>query len=98
LALCLLFAELGVITPDVEDLRDHFPISGNESAAICLFTNEKQRKSPSQLHNYNCICYTGTHDTILLLAGTMNWIMSPNKEFCVIYQEETKIPYGNLFD
>jgi 4-alpha-glucanotransferase len=52
--------DLGVITPDVEELRDSFALPGMRVVQFAL-------GGPDSLHwphNYvpNCVCYTGTHD------------------------------------
>lgn len=58
-----IFAEdLGVITPEVEWLRDMFHFPGMR---ILQFAFEGLGESDYLPHNYtttNCICYTGTHD------------------------------------
>lgn len=52
--------DLGVITPDVEKLRDGFELPGMR---ILQFGFDKA-KNPFLPHNYvpNCVAYTGTHD------------------------------------
>lgn len=52
--------DLGVITPDVEELRDRFGLPGMR---ILQFGFDSA-KNPFLPHNYiaNCIAYTGTHD------------------------------------
>ncbi|MFM8271398.1 MAG: 4-alpha-glucanotransferase, partial [Gemmata sp.] len=56
----LIAEDLGVITPDVEELRDSFALPGMRVVQFAL-------EGPSSLHwphNYvpNCAVYTGTHD------------------------------------
>jgi 4-alpha-glucanotransferase len=52
--------DLGVITPDVVDLRDHFHLPGMRILQFG-FTGAD---NPFLPHNYitNCVAYTGTHD------------------------------------
>jgi 4-alpha-glucanotransferase len=52
--------DLGVITPDVEELRDSFQLPGMK---ILQFGFDSA-KNPFLPHNYpsNCVAYTGTHD------------------------------------
>ena len=52
--------DLGVITPDVAELRDHFNLPGMKILQFG-FTSPKDPFLP---HNYtsNCVAYTGTHD------------------------------------
>lgn len=53
--------DLGVITPDVEELRDHFELPGMK---ILQFAFAGGPEDPFLPHNYvhNCVTYTGTHD------------------------------------
>jgi 4-alpha-glucanotransferase len=52
--------DLGLITPDVDELRDHLGLLGMK---VLQFMVENPR-NPYWPHNYDrpCICYTGTHD------------------------------------
>lgn len=52
--------DLGVITPDVNDLRDAFGLPGMRVIQFAL----EGPANPHWPHNYvsNCVCYTGTHD------------------------------------
>lgn len=53
--------DLGVITPDVVDLRDSFGLPGMK---IFQFAFAATPEDPFLPHNYpkNCVVYTGTHD------------------------------------
>jgi 4-alpha-glucanotransferase len=53
--------DLGVITADVEELRDHFGLPGMK---ILQFAFEGTPQDYFLPHNYprNCVVYTGTHD------------------------------------
>jgi 4-alpha-glucanotransferase len=53
--------DLGVITPDVVDLRDTFNLPGMK---ILQFAFDSTPEDPFLPHNYpvNCVVYTGTHD------------------------------------
>ncbi len=53
--------DLGVITPDVESLRDGFGLPGMKILQFAFDSSEANDYIP---HNYvkNCIVYTGTHD------------------------------------
>ena len=53
--------DLGVITPDVEEMRDHFGLPGMKILQFAFAGGPKDDFLP---HNYveNCIVYTGTHD------------------------------------
>lgn len=54
--------DLGVITPDVDTLRDSFNFPGMK---VLQFAFESERENPFLPHEFttrNCVCYTGTHD------------------------------------
>ena len=53
--------DLGVITPDVEEIRDGFGLPGMKILQFAFDSSEANDYIP---HNYvkNCIVYTGTHD------------------------------------
>ncbi len=53
--------DLGEITPDVVELRDHFGLPGMK---ILVFAFGGGADNPFLPHNYtpNCVVYTGTHD------------------------------------
>ncbi|MEO6051584.1 MAG: 4-alpha-glucanotransferase [Pyrinomonadaceae bacterium] len=66
------FAEdLGVITPDVEELRDGFGFPGMRILQFAFGGDAKNHDLP---HNYvkNCVAYTGTHDN----DTTVGWFKS----------------------
>ncbi|MCI8598228.1 MAG: 4-alpha-glucanotransferase [Lachnospiraceae bacterium] len=57
-----IFAEdLGLITPEVEHLRDSFGFPGMRILQFA-FEGGESTFLPHQLDTRNCICYTGTHD------------------------------------
>lgn len=53
--------DLGIITPEVEELRDAFHFPGMK---ILQFAFENVEENNFLPHNYpqNCVCYSGTHD------------------------------------
>ncbi len=63
--------DLGVITPDVEDLRDSFGFPGMRILQFAFGGDAKNHDLP---HNYikNCVAYTGTHDN----DTTVGWFNS----------------------
>src|SRR5690606_13184455 len=68
--------DLGVITPDVEQLRDRFALPGMK---VLQFAFAGGPDDPYLPHNYvrNCVVYTGTHDN----DTTVGWYASaPEKE------------------
>jgi 4-alpha-glucanotransferase len=60
--------DLGVITPDMEELRDSFGLPGMK---VLQFAFGGDPKEPFLPHNYiqNCVVYTGTHDN----DTTLGW-------------------------
>lgn len=54
--------DLGVITPEVESLRDRFGFPGMKVLQFAFESEEESTFLPHQFTNTNCICYTGTHD------------------------------------
>jgi len=63
--------DLGVITPDVEALRDEFGLPGMRVLQFAFRGDSKNIDLP---HNYiqNCVVYTGTHDN----NTTIGWFNS----------------------
>jgi len=75
--------DLGVITPDVEELRDKFEFPGMKILHYAFNGDPKNYYLP---HNYpkNCVAYTGTHDN----DTTRGWFDSQNRRergFCLKY-------------
>lgn len=66
--------DLGVITPDVEDLRDSFHLPGMR---ILQFAFESLEENSFLPHQYvqNTVCYTGTHDN----DTTRSWYNNVNE-------------------
>lgn len=56
----LIAEDLGIITTDVDELRESFNLPGMKVIQFALDTP----KNPYWPHNYDplCVCYTGTHD------------------------------------
>ncbi|HEX6385438.1 MAG TPA: 4-alpha-glucanotransferase [Anaerolineae bacterium] len=71
----LIAEDLGVITPEVEALRDHFDFPGMR---ILQFAFGGTRESTFLPHNYiqNCAVYTGTHDN----ETTLGWYRSASPD------------------
>ena len=75
--------DLGVITPDVEDMRDSFNLPGMR---ILQFGFDSTPQDPFLPHNFpvNCVVYTGTHDNDTVL-GWYNRVPEKDKAFYRIY-------------
>ena len=54
--------DLGVITPEVEKLRDQFHFPGMKVLQFAFESTEESTFLPHQFTTTNCVCYTGTHD------------------------------------
>ena len=67
--------DLGIITPDVEQLRDYFNFPGMR---ILQFSFGSDASDPFLPHNYpvNCVAYTGTHDN----ATARGWYLSASEK------------------
>ncbi len=86
--------DLGVITPDVEALRDYFGFPGMRILQYGFGSDENNRDLP---RNYikNCVAYTGTHDNETArgwfaskaTANSTNgdWQTNREREFCLNY-------------
>jgi len=71
--------DLGVITPDVEDMRASFDLPGMR---IIQFGFDSTPQDPFLPHNFpeNCVVYTGTHDNDTAL-GWYNRVPEKDKAF-----------------
>ncbi len=67
--------DLGVITPDVVELREKFDFPGMKVLQFAFDTKEENDYLP-HTYNKNCIVYTGTHDNDTILG----WYESCSEE------------------
>jgi 4-alpha-glucanotransferase len=60
----LIAEDLGVITPDVVQLRDHFGFPGMRVLQFAFGSTDEEPVNPHLPHNHvqNAVVYTGTHD------------------------------------
>jgi len=58
----LIAEDLGIITEEVEKLRDDLNLPGMKILQFAFDFNPKNSYLPSNFNNGNCIVYTGTHD------------------------------------
>ena len=63
----LIAEDLGIITPEVEELRDSLSLPGMKILQFAFDGNNKNHYLPHNIENANCVFYTGTHDN-----NTMN--------------------------
>jgi len=72
-----IFAEdLGIITPEVEALRDEFGFPGMKVLQFGFGDMGDHQYIPHFYTTTNCICYTGTHDN----DTTVGWYQSQSEE------------------
>jgi 4-alpha-glucanotransferase len=75
--------DLGVITPDVEELRDGFDLPGMKILQFAFDSSEANDYIP---HNYvkNCLVYTGTHDNDTVV-GWFNAASAGDRKYVLDY-------------
>ena len=54
--------DLGIITPEVDALREHFHFPGMKVLQFAFEGTGESSYLPHQFKNPTCVCYTGTHD------------------------------------
>ncbi|MCK9220550.1 MAG: 4-alpha-glucanotransferase [Bacteroidales bacterium] len=86
--------DLGVITPDVEELRDKFGLPGMKILQFAFDSSEANNYLP---HNYvkNCLVYTGTHDNDTI-TGWFKKASVNDKKYMIDYMHvsETEIHWS----
>jgi 4-alpha-glucanotransferase len=65
----LVAEDLGIITPEVEELRDEFNLPGMKILQFAFGDDPHNPYLPSNYHS-NCVAYTGTHDN----DTTVGWV------------------------
>jgi len=87
----ILAEDLGVITPEVEKLRDKFDLPGMKILQFAFGTDMETKFLP---HNFipNCVVYTGSHDN----DTTFAYFDSAKDDDTDIYEHAQK--YLNYFD
>jgi 4-alpha-glucanotransferase len=90
--------DLGVITPEVEAIRDEFGFPGMK---IMQYAFDQKRHARNQYlpHNYisNCVVYTGTHDN----NTTLGWYASTSqktKDYMSNYLITSPIDENNIVE
>lgn len=63
--------DLGIITPEVEQLRDKYQLPGMKVLHFAFGDNDENPYLPHNYHS-NCVVYTGTHDN----DTTIGWFWS----------------------
>jgi 4-alpha-glucanotransferase len=72
-ALPVIAEDLGVITPEVEKLRDDLGFPGMKILQFAFDGNGDNPYLPHNMENPNCVLYTGTHDN----NTTNGWFYGP---------------------
>tara|TARA_Y100001968_G_scaffold332398_1_gene390423 strand:+ start:7609 stop:9120 length:1512 start_codon:yes stop_codon:yes gene_type:complete len=72
----LIAEDLGIITEEVETLRDHFNIPGMKILQFAFDGNEDNPYLPNNIKGHNWVVYSGTHDN----STTYSWWNSLSKE------------------
>lgn len=75
-SLPIIAEDLGVITPEVEALRDGFHFPGMKVLQFAFETTGESDFLPHQFKSPNCVCYTGTHDN----DTTRGWFSTLREE------------------
>lgn len=66
--------DLGVITPEVDALREELGFPGMKVLQFAFDSDPENLYLPHNYQNANCVVYTGTHDN----DTTVGWYFSPN--------------------
>ncbi len=61
-SLPLIAEDLGVITPEVENLRDDYKLPGMKVLQFAFDGSQDNPYLPHNIHERRCVLYTGTHD------------------------------------
>ena len=68
--------DLGIITPEVEKLRDKFQFPGMKVLQFAFEGMDESTFLPHHFHTPHCVCYTGTHDN----DTTFGWYQTISEE------------------
>ena len=68
--------DLGIITPEVEKLREQFHFPGMKVLQFAFDSLEESTFLPHHFTTPHCVCYTGTHDN----NTTLGWYHSISEE------------------
>lgn len=88
--------DLGIITDEVNALREHFGFPGMKVLQFAFDSTDENAYLPHRFESPVCVCYTGTHDN----ATTLSWYKTLpehcRKKVCAYTgtTDEKKIGYG----
>jgi len=77
--------DLGVITPEVEYLRDKYNFPGMKILQFSFADNMSNPFLPHNYRNRNCLTYTGTHDNDTTLGWFRNSSTRDERDFAIDY-------------
>ena len=72
--------DLGVITPDVEKLRQTFRLPGMKILQFAFDGNSKNLYLPQNIEGENWVVYTGTHDNSTSTSWWKDWTIILNQK------------------
>jgi 4-alpha-glucanotransferase len=78
--------DLGVITPDVEELRENFKLPGMKILQFAFDGNEDNPYLPENIEGENWVVYTGTHDN----STSISWWESLDNDSKIRIKNEYK--------
>lgn len=81
----ILAEDLGVITPDVRELRDGFGFPGMKILQFAFGSGVGENRDAPHNHVENCVAYTGTHDNNTTLGWFLNDIGDEDKRILADY-------------
>ena len=82
--------DLGVITPDVEAMRDRFGFPGMRVLLFAFNGDAKNNPHLPHLHRTNCVVYTGTHDNTTVRGWFRSEDTGATTQTAAERQEETQ--------
>ncbi len=89
--LALVAEDLGIITEEVNDLREQFNLPGMKILQFA-FSGESSNPYLPHNHQFNSVVYTGTHDN----DTTLSWLDSLNEDEKHYLQQYFNFPYEQL--
>ena len=94
----LIAEDLGVITPDVEDLRDQFALPGMKVLQFAFDGQSDNPYLPENMDGSRWVVYTGTHDNPTTLGWWQRLDSSSRERITTRINGEVSAPAWHLFD
>ncbi|AGB40998.1 4-alpha-glucanotransferase [Halobacteroides halobius DSM 5150] len=83
----IIVEDLGVITEDVEELRDYFGFPGMKILQFAFDSKEENDYTPHE-YSENCVVYTGTHDNNTTLGWYQDDAIEKDKKDMLKYLDK----------